>query len=51
MMKDYLATYTSSTDTIQYRLMARDLKGALQAAAYLTPKGYTLKGCVHLPEW
>ena len=50
-MKEYLATYTGETDTLQYRLLARDLKAALYAAAELTPDGYTLKGCVFLPDW
>ena len=50
-MKDYLATYTSGTDTRQYRLTNRDLKTAVLAAKELTPKGYVLKGVVFLPEW
>lgn len=51
MIKDYLATYTNGTTTVQYRLGSRDLRSALLSAAEMAPKGYRLRGCVHLPEW
>ena len=50
-MKHYLATFISGTTTLQYQLMARDLKSALLSAAELTPTGYKLVGTVEIPEW